>query len=184
MSSVIDAMTRPAEPSSLEGATLCVDVRTPAEFREVHIPGSVNIPLADVELHLEELKRQGQDKQIVLVCRSGQRAAKACERLGAAGLRQCAVLEGGLARWVESGYTVERGRKAISLERQVRIAAGSMVLGGTVLGLLVHPAFFAVPVFVGGGLVFAGLTDTCGMAMLLARMPWNRGGSGSGGCAA
>jgi rhodanese-related sulfurtransferase len=92
----------------------------------------------------------------------------------AAGLTSVANVEGGTLACVEAGLPVVRGKKAISLERQVRIAAGSLVLIGVLLGWLVHPALAGLAAFVGAGLVFAGLTDTCGMGLLLARMPWNR----------
>jgi hypothetical protein len=84
------------------------------------------------------------------------------------------VLDGGLNAWLGAGLEVERGRKRLSLERQVRIAAGSLAALGGVLALLVNPLFALLPAFVGSGLVFAGVTDTCGMAMLLSRLPYNR----------
>ncbi len=90
-----------------------------------------------------------------------------------AGFANVVNVEGGTIACVEAGLPVVRDKKAMSLERQVRIAAGSLTLFGSLLGLL-HPAFLAVPVFVGGGLAFSGITDTCGMAIILARMPWNR----------
>jgi hypothetical protein len=83
-------------------------------------------------------------------------------------------VEGGTQAWDEAGLPVVRGQKAISLERQVRIAAGSLVLLGALLGYFAHPYWIALSAFVGAGLVFAGITDTCGMGMLLARMPWNQ----------
>ena len=93
----------------------------------------------------------------------------------------CAV-EGGTLACVESGLPVVRGMKAISLERQVRIASGLLVLLGALLGWLVHPAFIGLSAFIGAGLVFAGVTDTCGMGMLLARMPWNQVKDHADGC--
>ena len=88
------------------------------------------------------------------------------------------MLEGGVTAWEQAGLPVKRGKTVLSLERQVRVAAGLLVLTGVVLGFLVHPAFFGLAAFVGAGLTFAGLTDWCGMAMLLAKMPWNqRGGT-------
>ena len=83
------------------------------------------------------------------------------------------VVEGGTEAWVDSGLPVVRGKKAVSLERQVRIAAGALVLIGSIL-TLVNSYFLVLPAFVGAGLVFAGVTDTCGMGMLLAKMPWNQ----------
>jgi len=112
---------------------------------------------------------------VYVICYRGTRAAKACEHLQNAGLQNVYSIEGGTAAWEAHGLPVERGTSGIiSLERQVRIAAGSLVLAGTLLAWLVHPAFLGIAAFVGAGLVFAGATDFCGMAMLLAKMPWNR----------
>ncbi len=108
------------------------------------------------------------------ICRSGSRGRQACEKFRAAGFANVVNVEGGTLAWEQAGLPVVRGKKAISLERQVRIAAGSLVVLGTALGAFVHPAFLGLSAFVGAGLVFAGITDTCGMGMMLARMPWNR----------
>lgn len=153
---------------------LVVDVRTPAEFSEAHIPGSINMPLADLDQHLPALRARGEGKQVLLVCRSGGRASQALAQLERAGMSNCRVLDGGLSAWVEAGKPVRRGRKAFSIERQVRVVAGALVVLGTVLGAFVSPWFLLLPAFVGSGLVFAGLTDTCGMALVLARLPFNR----------
>jgi rhodanese-related sulfurtransferase len=109
-----------------------------------------------------------------LLCRTGVRAAKAAEKFAAAGQNRGVVVEGGTQAWIEAGLPVHRGTaKVISLERQVRIAAGALVLLGVLLGWLVNPVFFGLSGFVGAGLIFAGITDFCGMGLLLARMPWN-----------
>ena len=107
-------------------------------------------------------------------CRSGGRGKQACEKFHKAGITNVINVEGGTQACVEAGLPVVRGKKSISLERQVRIVAGSIVMLGVLLGFLVHPALFGIPAFVGAGLAFAGITDTCGMGMILARMPWNR----------
>ena len=91
-----------------------------------------------------------------------------------AGLQNVINVEGGTQACTRTALPLVRGKKAMSLERQVRIAAGSLVVVGVTLGWFVHPVFFGLSAFVGSGLVFAGITDTCGMGMLLARMPWNR----------
>lgn len=166
---------KPALPSSLEGDCLCLDVRTPAEYGELHIPGSINVPLADLDTYMPQIKQLAQGKHVGLVCRSGGRAKVAFEKLHAAGIEECWVLEGGVTRWDEGGHPVRRGRKAISVERQVRIAAGFLVAAGTALGVFVDPLFLGIPAFVGCGLMFAGITDTCAMGLMLAKMPWNRG---------
>ena len=119
-----------------------------------------------------------------VICRSGSRGRQACEKFLAAGFTDVANVEGGTQACVEAGLPVVRGKKAISLERQVRIAAGSLVLLGVLLGWLVHPAFLGLSAFVGAGLVFAGVTDTCGMGMMLARMPWNQVKDAPTGCCA
>lgn len=171
----METRTKPALPASLEGDCLCIDVRTPAEFGELHIPGSINVPLADLDTYLPQLKQLAQGKHVGLVCRSGSRAKLALEKLHAAGMDECWVLEGGVTRWDEAGHPVRRGRKAISIERQVRIAAGFLVAAGTALGAYLSPWLLIIPGFVGCGLMFAGITDSCAMGLVLAKMPWNRG---------
>ncbi len=159
-----------------EGARIeLIDVRTPAEYREVHVPFARNVPLDTIRPSELMGQRNGTaDDTLYVICRSGKRAQMGCEKLHAAGYSNVVSVEGGTDAWVESGLSVVRGKKAMSLERQVRIAAGSLVLIGVVLGWLVHPAVLGLAAFVGAGLVFAGVTDTCGMGMLLAKMPWNQ----------
>lgn len=151
-----------------------LDVRTPAEFEASHIPGSYNLPLDQLPEHAREL-RGGLGAPIVLVCRSGSRARQAETLLAESDVRQLHVLEGGLAAWEQAGLPVKRGRAAWSLERQVRAIAGALVLLGTLGSLLVWPPLLYLAVFVGAGLLFAGLTNTCLMGMLLLRLPYNRG---------
>ena len=151
-----------------------IDVRTPAEFREVHAQGARNVPLdaLDPKSVAESLGQNGQP--IYVICRSGTRSAQAAQKFLDAGINQVVSVEGGTSAWDDAGLPVNRGKKAISLERQVRIAAGFLVLLGAVLGLTVHEYFIGLSAFVGAGLMFAGITDTCGMAMVLAKMPWNK----------
>jgi rhodanese-related sulfurtransferase len=150
-----------------------VDVRTPAEFRSVHAQGARNVPLDVLEQHTAELRQAAAAGPLYLICQGGGRSRKACERLAA---QQIAAvnIDGGTNGWVAAGLPVERGKATISLERQVRIAAGSLALTGALLAWFVHPAFVWLSAFIGAGLVFAGVTDTCGMGMMLAKMPWNR----------
>jgi len=150
------------------GGVEILDVRTPLEFGEKHIPGSRSVPLD--ELSAEHVK----SGRCVLVCLSGKRSGKAYEKLAAAGVEGLELLEGGVQGWESAGLPLERGAKVMSLERQVRIAAGLLVLLGVILGTWVHPGFFALSAFIGAGLTFAGITDWCGMGMLLAKAPWNR----------
>ena len=157
----------------MNGKIDLIDVRTPVEFREVHADDARNVPLDRLDPAAVMQGRSGnQGEPLYLICRSGSRGQQACERFLAAGFSNVVNIEGGTMACVEAGLPVVRGKKAISLERQVRIAAGSLVLLGAALAF-VHPAFIGLSAFVGAGLVFAGITDTCGMGMMLARMPWN-----------
>ncbi|TWU13455.1 Inner membrane protein YgaP [Symmachiella macrocystis] len=152
-----------------------IDVRTPAEYRETHSTIARNVPLD--ELDAEKLladRNSSADQPLYVICNSGNRSRKACEKLINAGCTNVVNVQGGTQAWEQADLPVVRGKKTVSLERQVRIAAGSLVLLGSVLALTVHPYFAGLAAFVGAGLVFAGVTDTCGMAMLLAKMPWNR----------
>ncbi len=155
----------------LSGGAALIDVRTPPEYREIHAAGACNLPLDTLDPAAFTASDNG--GPILTICHSGARSAKAVERLRAAGVEAISV-DGGTPAWEAAGLPVERGKKSISLERQVRIVAGSLALIGSVLALTVHPYWAGLPAFVGAGLTFAGLTDTCGMGLLLARMPWNR----------
>lgn len=150
-----------------------IDVRTPAEFREVHVEFARNVPLDQLTPQTFEKVAGGQP--LYLICKAGGRGKQACQRLAAAGLNVCNV-EGGTEAWVAAGLPVIRGKKTISLERQVRIVAGMIVLASAILAITVHPYFAGLSAFVGAGLAFSGVTDTCGMALVLARMPWNQCG--------
>jgi hypothetical protein len=142
-----------------------------------------NVPLDRIDgASLSELRKIAAERPLYVICRSGNRAQKACEKIVGEGGLNCVNVEGGTQAWESAALPVVRGKKAISLERQVRIAAGSMALLGALLAWFVHPAFVWLSAFIGGGLVFAGVTDTCGMGMLLARMPWNRAGGGNESC--
>jgi rhodanese-related sulfurtransferase len=154
-----------------------IDVRTPAEYRALHLEAARNVPLEilDPAALIREFAVSDSDP-LYVICASGSRGRQACERLVQAGINNVLNIEGGTTACVKAGLPVLRGKSSVSLERQVRMTAGSIVLVGTLLGLL-HPAFLVVPGFIGAGLLFSGITDTCGMAMMLARMPWNRCGS-------
>lgn len=160
-----------------------IDVRTPVEYREVHAAPARLVPLDSLDPDAIMRARNGsKDDPLYTICRSGGRGRQAAERFQVAGYTNVVNIEGGTLAWERAGLPVVRGQKTVSLERQVRIAAGSLVVIGTVLGAFVHPGFLSLPAFVGAGLVFAGVTDTCGMGMLLARMPWNRAGETDGAC--
>lgn len=153
--------------------TRLLDVRTPGEFEAEHIEGAYNVPLDTLGEHGPEI-RAGVAAPVVLVCRSGQRARKAEDALKATGMDNLYVLDGGMNAWGSAGQPVHRGAPRMSLERQVRIAAGTLAATGGFLALFVNPLFAAIPAFVGSGLVFAGVTDTCAMGMLIAKLPHNR----------
>ncbi len=151
-----------------------LDVRTPAEFETAHIPGSHNLPLDQLPAYVGALRDA--PAPLVLVCQRGNRAREAAVLLRSGG-REAGdrVLEGGVAAWEADGLPLVRGRERWSLERQVRGVAGSLVLVGALGGLFVARPLAALAAFVGGGLVFSALSNTCGMANLLARLPYNQG---------
>jgi Rhodanese-related sulfurtransferase len=149
-----------------------LDVRTAAEFRTVHIPGSYNVPLDLLREHRGELSRH-LDQNVVLVCRSGARAGQAETLLAETGLPNMHVLDGGLLAWQRTDAPVNRGSARWDLERQVRLVAGGLVLAGVLASVLV-PAMKWLSAAVGGGLAMAALTDSCVMGLLLSKLPYNR----------
>ena len=152
-----------------------IDVRTPAEFNEVHATHARNVPLDSLNPREFITERNGHGNDLFYVtCASGARAKLAAAQFSQAGFQNAIIVAGGTTAWNQAGLPVVTGKKTISLERQVRIAAGFLALLGSLLGFFVHPYGFGLSAFVGGGLMFAGITDTCGMAMMLAKMPWNR----------
>jgi rhodanese-related sulfurtransferase len=160
-----------------------IDVRTPMEFREVHAEFARNVPVDTLDPGQFMLGRSApSDRPLYVICRAGGRGKQACEKFIAAGFPEVINVEGGTLAWMDAGLPVVRGKKGISLERQVRIAAGLLVLLGIILGWFLHPAFFGLSAFVGAGLIYAGATDRCGMGLLLAQMPWNRGEDAASAC--
>jgi len=152
-----------------------IDVRTPVEYREVHVDIARNVPLDQLDpAALMEVRNGSANEPLYLICRSGSRGQQACEKFLKAGFTNVVNVEGGTMACVEAGLPVTRGKSTISLERQVRIAAGLLVVAGSALGYFVHPYWIGLAAFIGAGLTFAGITDTCGMGMILARMPWNQ----------
>lgn len=161
-----------AQQLSAQGWTL-LDVRTPGEWAAIHAQGAINLPLDKIGAE-SVATLCGNNKKILTICHSGGRSKKACELLsGIAGVKAVSVA-GGTSAWTAAGYPIEKGTGVISIERQVRIIAGVLVLIGVLLGIGLNSVFLIIPLLVGAGLTFAGITDYCGMAMLLARMPWNR----------
>lgn len=152
-----------------------IDVRTPAEFETAHIPGSYNVPLHLLQEHTAEIAGR-LDRDIVLVCRSGMRAARAERTLAEAGLPSVHLLDGGMTAWQQQAAPVTRGRARWDIERQVRLCTGTLVLLA-VMGDLLLPGLRYLAAAIGAGLAVAALTNTCAMGMLLSRLPYNRGAS-------
>ncbi len=159
--------------STTRSDTRILDVRTPGEFESSHIRGAYNVPLGSLGEHSAEIS-SGVTAPIVLVCQSGGRARTAEQTLRTAGMKNLHVLEGGMNAWVAAGLPIGGHTRRLSLERQVRIVAGALAATGGLLGFFVNPAFALLPAFIGSGLVFAGVTDKCGMALVLSRLPYNR----------
>ncbi|MET8632643.1 rhodanese-like domain-containing protein [Streptomyces sp. NPDC004680] len=153
-----------------------IDVRTPGEYASGHLPGAHNIPLDHLDAALSVLKTAADRGDLLVVCASGARSARARERLAEHGIT-AATLTGGTTAWVQLGHDVHRPaggtRAAWAMERQVRLAAGSLVLAGLLAGRR-WPAARRLSAGVAGGLVFSALTDTCGMARILAKLPHNQ----------
>src|SRR5690606_35255432 len=145
-----ESMTTKQDPHSVPeairtGSVRLIDVRTPAEHGEIHIQGAELMPLD--RLDPQQVKSSADERRIVLVCRSGKRAEQALKKLAEAGCGNLASLEGGVDAWEQAGLPVVRGRAAMSLERQVRVAAGLLVLTGVVLGTSVHAGFYGLSAF-------------------------------------
>lgn len=152
-----------------------LDVRTPAEFETAHIRGSYNVPLDVLDSHRSEvIAKLDHDHDVVLVCRSGQRSAKAAQLLQSAGLPGGRVLEKGITDWEGQGFAVDRGVQRWELERQVRLVAGSIVLS-SVLGSVAVPRLKWLAAAIGAGLTYAAVSNTCAMGTALAKLPYNRG---------
>jgi rhodanese-related sulfurtransferase len=161
-----------------------IDVRTPVEFREVHLEIARNVPLDQLDPKALVQARNGSSGEpLYVICKSGGRSQQACDKFVKAGFTEIVNVEGGTLACIAAGLPVVRGKTAISLERQVRIVAGSLVVLGAIGAYTVHPAFIGLSAFIGAGLLFAGITDTCGMGMILARMPWNKCNTTKDACA-
>lgn len=155
-----------------------VDVRTAAEVKAKSLPNAIHLPLQNLSV---EALQQAINQQTVtpdkifLLCHSGRRAETAAKQLEGQVSQSLVVIEGGIqaVEKLNGDWVVTQG-SAVSIERQVRIAAGGLVLGGVILGFAVHSAWFALSGFVGAGLMFSGITDSCAMGLILAKMPWNK----------
>lgn len=163
----------PTELKSLQaqGVTL-VDVREPVEYAEAHISGAKLIPLGEIERRAGEIDRS---QPVVILCRSGKRGGQAVAKLEAMGFSGLRNLDGGILAWQAAGLPVAKAeQKVFPLMQQVQIIIGSGVLTGVILSRLVHPDFIWLSAFFGAGLIFAGSTGWCGLAILMSKMPWNR----------
>lgn len=155
-----------------------VDVRTPAEYRAGHVAGAISMQLE--ELAPEKLHHKlgdagvGNERPLFLTCHAGVRARQAAERLKHAGFENVYLLEGGTEAWMKTGLPIQRCGNTISLERQVQIVIGALLVLKVFFGFTVHQLFFALIPLIGAGLIVAGITRWCGMARLIAMMPWNR----------
>lgn len=148
-----------------------INVCTPPEYNEKHIPGVRNVPLDTIDEHAHELNGK---KTIYIHCRSGNRGRQAIEKLEKLGVTAELVnVEGGILAWDSAGFRTQSNTSRMPLMRQVLLSAGLLIVSGVLLSLFVHPLFVYLALFVGGGLTFAGLTGWCGMSYLLSKMPWN-----------
>jgi len=165
---------KPADVSErlTSGTAVLIDIREADEFARNHIVGALSRPLSGFEkAHLGIAA----GKDAIFTCRTGMRTGANCGRLAARVNGEAFVLDGGIENWTKSGLPVANNPGApLEMMRQVQITAGVLVLIGVGLGLVVHPGFFGLAAFVGAGLTFAGISGFCGMARLLALMPWNR----------
>lgn len=154
-----------------------IDVRTAGEYASGHLTGALNVPLDRIARSLTELRRAAEEKPLLLVCASGARSENAARTLARHDI-EATSLTGGTSSWSAQGhpldYPAQGPRRVWAMERQVRLTAGALVLLGLLLGLLVHPAFELLSAAIAAGLVFSALTDTCGMAVVLGRLPFNR----------
>ncbi|MEV6792207.1 rhodanese-like domain-containing protein [Streptomyces sp. NPDC051320] len=165
----------PAQAAARLGDYTVIDVRTPGEYASGYVPGAYNIPLDHLHAALPALKAAAARGDLLMVCASGNRSATACSELAAADI-PAATLTGGTTAWAEQGHTLHRPEGASrvwSMERQVRLTAGSLVVLGFAAGTRYRPARW-LSAAIGSGLVFSALTNTCGMAAVLAKLPHNR----------
>jgi rhodanese-related sulfurtransferase len=152
----------------IDAGAVLIDIRAADEHARERIPNARNHPLGELT------KLDGSAVPVVFHCRAGSRTGANAVKLAAATSCEAYILDGGIEAWKRTGLPVVRDRsQPIEIMRQVQIAAGGLVLLGLLLGYFVQPAFYLISLFIGGGLLFAGLTGWCGMAKLLALMPWN-----------
>ncbi len=158
-----------------DGTAQLLDVRTPGEYDAAHVPKAKLIPLDELDAASFCRERGNNCTPLYVLCQSGGRAKKAVEKLERAGVQGCVLVEGGTQAWIDAGLPVTRGEsRVLPLLRQVQIVVGFLAALGAALALTLNPHFALLPLVVGSGLLFAGLTGYCGLAMVLAKMPWNK----------
>lgn len=151
-----------------------IDVRTPVEFRAVHVPGARNVPLDQLAAAAWRMPERSVEKPLYVICHSGARSQQACQKLISLGCSCVVNVEGGTKAWETAGLPVERGAAAFSLDRQVRVVIGAAVVMGALLALATDARWIGLSALMGAGLIYAGVTDRCPLACMIARMPWNR----------
>ena len=152
-----------------------LDVRTAGEHAAVHVPGAKLIPLDELDAAAFCREQSGDSSPVYVLCESGGRARRAIEKLERAGVQGCVLVEGGTQAWIDAGLPVNRGESHVfPLMRQVQVTVGFLSAVGAALALTVNPLYALIPLVLGCGLLFAGVTGFCGLALLLARMPWNK----------
>lgn len=159
---------------SQNGSVHLIDVRTPGEFAAASISGSQLFPLDQLDPIAFLQRHRNGSSPLYVLCHSGNRALQAVQKFQAAGFEHCILVEGGIQAWMDAGLPVHRGKSHVpSLMRQVQMTVGLISAAGSLLAYEVDRTFALVPLLMGGGLLFAGITGTCGLALLLAKMPWN-----------
>jgi len=163
-----------------------IDVRSPAEYRSLHIPDALLSPLdmLDPAAIMKSRKLssdaplfiacQAGTRALFIACQAGTRAKKAQDIFKKAGFENCCVIEGGIAAWAAKGLPVNKGKSVIPVDRQTRIVVGTMILIGLALGYFVNPAFLLLSAIGGCGMIYAGITDLCPLADMIAKLPWNK----------
>ncbi|MDD5432067.1 MAG: rhodanese-like domain-containing protein [Candidatus Omnitrophica bacterium] len=149
-----------------------LDVRSVLEFSQEHIKGALNVPIDMLKLRLAEFSQP--DLSYIVLCRTGNRSPMAADMLIQSGIKGVKIMKGGMTEWKKEHLPVEKGEGGISLERQVRLIAGAIILSGILLSLFLHPGFIAISIFVCCGLIYSGITDNCYMGMLLMKLPYNK----------
>lgn len=150
-------------------------VRMLTEYRPVHAVGAINVPLDSLNTKaVADSVGTGANKPVDVICKSGNRSSKTEQKFLGAGIETVINVDGGTTAWGDAGLPVVRGKRSISLERQVKILVGFLTLVGAVVNSFVHPYIVGLAAFFGAGLMFAGITDTSGMGMMLSKMSWNQ----------